>query len=321
MVIKTFLQKFQTFNNMKKLFFSLMLIAALVFGFTSCEKKASESDTHTQTFTMGETTYDINNVITIENIKYEGSDVYNAIVLSQGQMIGNTGGEGRGVTILFKGNINPGTYNLTGNVNNYPQYIFADLTVEDIVNFDIDNLLDNEDAYHAISGSFTLEIDGDTYTITTDGIEVENIDNPVIVETSSVDYEGSVERYVLADVVEGNLNSVNIVTAGTTKYNIMFIETQIVAFITETGDMLGFTSTSPFTNGIPTGEFTNSDYPIILLEGMNINAPKFASSGNIVISKEGDYYTIDITDMEFSGLNDTYTMHYVGTMPYFDFPF
>ena len=320
MVINTFLKIFKS-NNMKKVFFSLMLMAALVFGFTSCEKKASESDTHSQTFTLGETTYDIDNVITIENIKYEGSDVYNAIVLSQGQMIGNTGGEGRGVTILFKGNITAGTYNLTGNDSNYPKYVFANLTVEDIVNFDIDDILDDEDAYYAIGGSFTLEIDGDTYTITTDGIEVEYAEDPAIVETSSVDYEGSVERYVLADVVEGDLNGVNIVTAGTTKYNIMFIETQIVAFITEEGDMLGVTSTSPFTNGIPTGEFTNSDYPIILIEGMNINAPKFASSGNIVISKEGDYYTVDITNMEFTGLTDTYTMHYVGTMPYFDFPF
>lgn len=309
---------------MKKLFLSLMLIAALAFGFTSCDKTTSSSDTHSQTFTLGETTYDIDNVITIENIKYEGDEnTYNAIVLSQGQMIGNTGGEGQGVAIVFKGDINPGTYNFTGNENEYPKYVFADLTVEDIVNFDIDNL-DDDDAYYAISGSLTLGVDEDIFDITTDGIEVENVKDPAIVETSSVDYEGEAARYVLATVEPGSVfnngeTDANIVTAGTTKYNLMFIETQIVSFITETGDMLGFTSTTPFTNGIPTGEFTNSDYPIILIEGMNINAPKFASNGNIVIAKAGNEYTIDIANIDVNG--GVYTLHYVGTMPYFDFPF
>lgn len=305
---------------MKKVFFSLMLIAALVFGFTSCEKKTSESDTHSQTFTLGETTYDINNVITIENLKYEGNDVYNAIVLSQSQSNGSTSGEGKGIVIIFKGNINSGTYTFTGNEDSYPQYVFADITIEDIVTFDISNL-DDQEGYYAISGSLTLAIDSDTYTITTDGIEVEYLKDPAIVETSSVDYEGGVTKYTLAEVVEGNFNEDNIVTAGTTKYNIMFIETQIVAFITEEGDMVGFTSTTPFTNGIPTGEFTNNDYPIILIEDMDINSMKFASSGNIVISKEGDYYTIDITNVNFNGLTGTSTLHYVGTMPYFDLPF
>lgn len=305
---------------MKKVFFSLMLIAALAFSFTSCKKTASDSETHSQTFTLNDTSYDINNAITIENIKSEG-DVYNALVFSQGQMTSNNSGETKGVVIVFKGAINAGTYNLTGNDNDYPKYVFADITVEDIVNFDLSNL-DNAESYFAINGAFTLEINDDTYTITTDGIEVENAKDPNVFGTSSVDYEGNLTRFTLADVEAGsNLNGVNIVTAGTTKFTVLFVETQIVAFITEEGDMLGFTSTSPFANGIPTGEFTNSDYPIILIEGMNINAPKFASSGNIVISKDGDLYTIDITDVNFSGVSNTYTMHYVGTMPYFDFPF
>lgn len=305
---------------MKKVFFSLMLIAALAFSFTSCKKTASDSETHSQTFTLNDTSYDINNAITIENIKSEG-DVYNALVFSQGQMTSNNSGETKGVVIVFKGAINAGTYNLTGNDNDYPKYIFADITVEDIVNFDLNNL-DNAESYFAINGAFTLEINDDTYTITTDGIEVENAKDPNVFWASSVDYEGNLARFTLADVEAGSyLNGVNIVTAGTTKFTVLFVETQIVAFITEEGDMLGFTSTSPFANGIPTGEFTNSDYPIILIEGMNINAPKFASSGNIVISKDGDLYTIDITDVNFSGVSNTYTMHYVGTMPYFDFPF
>ena len=298
---------------MKKVFFSLMLIAALVFSFTSCEKKASESDTHSQTFTLGETTYDIDNVITIENIQYEGRDVYNAIVLSQGQMIGNTGGEGRGVTILFKGDINPGTYNFTGNDEEYPKYVFGDLTVEDIVNFNIENLED-EDAYYAISGSLTLEINGDTYTITTDGIEVEYFKDPAIVETSSVDYEGSVERYVLATVEEGTINNENIVTAGSTKFNVLGFEQKALCFITEAGNMLGYIYQS---NSIPTGTIENAN--LLYVNGMNINSGVQTGQGTITIEKNEDVYTVDIQDATIGSEN--YTMHYVGTLPYFDFPF
>ena len=301
-----------------------MLVAAVATSFTSCKKNSSESDTHSQTFTLGETTYDINNAITIENMQYDGSQIYNAIVLSQGQLIGN-GGEGQGVVIVFRGDITSGTYTMSFDPQQpevtFPKYFFTDLEVEDIVDFSLDDLMEQDDVYVASSGSLTISIDGNIFDITTDGIEVEKIKDPAIVETSSVDYEGSVARYVLADVVEGDLNGDNIVTAGRTKYNILFIETQIVAFITETGDMVGFTSTIPFNDGIPTGEFTNNDYPIIMVEAMNIKAPKFASNGNITIAREGNYYTIDITDIEFSGVNETYNLHYVGTMPYFDFPF
>ncbi|MBQ2499201.1 MAG: hypothetical protein II523_04215, partial [Bacteroidales bacterium] len=66
---------------MKKVFFSLMLAAALAFGFTSCDKTTTTSDTHSQTFTLGETSYPVDNVVTIENIQSDGSDVYNAILL------------------------------------------------------------------------------------------------------------------------------------------------------------------------------------------------------------------------------------------------
>jgi hypothetical protein len=298
-----------------------MLVAVVAAGFVGCKKTASESETHSQTFALGETSYSIDNAITIENIQYQGSDVYNAIVVYTGKLIGQSGGEGKGVTILFKGDITTGTHNLSGNNNAFPKYIFADLSVTDITNFDIAQLLDDDDAYIATSGSFTLGISDGTYTITTSGIEVENAADPNNTDTSSVDYEGSVLRYVLATVVEGNLNGDDIVTAGRTKYNLLFIETQIVSFITINGDMIGFTSTTPFTDGLPEGEFTNDDYPIIMLEEMNINSPRFASSGNIVISKSGDNYTIDFTDIEFSGVEGIFTMHYVGTMPYFDFPF
>lgn len=46
-----------------------------------------------------------------------------------------------------------------------------------------------------------------------------------------------------------------------------------------------------------------------------------ATGGEITISKDGDIYTIDMTDMQFNGVEGIFTSHYVGTMPYFDFPF
>lgn len=306
---------------MKKLFLSLMLVAAVATAFVGCKKNASESDTHSQSFTLGETTYSVDNSVTIENIQYNDRQIYNAIVLSTGQMIGDNSGEGQSIVIVFRGNFTAGTYNLSTDLESFPKYFFGELEVEDIVNFSIDDLMEQEGVYMANSGSFTLEMDGDFFTITTDGVEVEKIKDPAVFETSSADYEGDMLRYVLARVEEGTLNEANIVTAGRTEYKLWFIDTQIVAFITEEGDMLGFTSSTPFTDGVPTGEFTNDDYLIILVEDMNIKAPKPATSGNINISKDGETYTIDITGVEFNGIEDTYSMHYVGTMPYFDFPF
>ena len=294
-----------------------MLIAAIVAGFTGCKKDDNESTEHSQTFTLGETTYDIDNAITIENIQYQSSDVYNAIVLSK-QLIGENSGEGQGVVIVFKGNITSGTHNLSANNESFPKYLFGNIEIADIVNFNINNLLAQDDFYVATSGSFTLEISNGTYTITTEGIEMENTVNPNNIETSSVDYEGTPSRYILATVEEGNINETNIVTAGYFDRTILSIKLNIVCFISEAGDMLGFTSMTSFTDGVPTGDFTNSDYPIIFAEKMNIEQLNYASSGNIHITKDGDVYTIDMT----TTINSSdYTLHYVGTLPYFDFPF
>ncbi len=303
---------------MKKVFFSLMLIAALALGFTNCNKTTSESETHSQTFTLGETTYDIDNVITIENIQYNGSQIYNAIVFSQGQMTGDNSGEGKGIVIVFRGDFTSGTYNMTFDPANptahFPLYCYAGLEVTDIVNFNINDLLAQDDVYAANSGSFTLEMDGDMFTVTTDGIEVEKTSDAAITETSSVDCESEVARYVLATVEEGTLNEENIVTAGTTTYNFPLIGNKNIAgFITETGDMMGFFYEN---NTVPAGEY--QDQTIIYIEEMDINNTAF-SSGTINVAIENDIYTVDITGVTIN--NVEYTMHYKGTFPHFDFPF
>lgn len=68
---------------MKKFFFSIMLAAAVATGLMSCNKTTSLSDTHTQKYTLGETSYDINNAFAIENIKDSIGQIYNVIMLSQ----------------------------------------------------------------------------------------------------------------------------------------------------------------------------------------------------------------------------------------------
>lgn len=306
---------------MKKVFFSLMLAAALAFGFTSCDKTTTTSDTHSQTFTLGETSYPVDNVVTIENIQSDGSDVYNAILLYTGKLIGDTGGECKGVTIIFKGDIIDGTYNLSGDDNYFPKYVFADVSINNIINFDIWELAD-DNAYIATSGSFTLENTDDGYVVTTSSIEVENTWDPSIVETSSVDYEGASATYRLATVQEGTLNDgeadVNVVTAGTTKYTLMIVETNVACFITDSGDMIGFTSMQSLADGVPEGQYTNSDYPIIQVNIMDLEHFHPATSGSISVAKDGDVYTIDITDAAING--KTYNMHYVGTLPYFNLP-
>jgi len=293
----------------------------LAFVFTSCNKTTTTSETHSQTFTLGETSYPVDNVITIENIQSDGSDVYNAIVMYTGKLIGDTGGECKGVTIVFKGNIIDGTYNLSGDDNYFPKYVFADVSINDIINFNIWELAD-DNAYMATSGSFTLESTDDGYVVTTSNIEVENTWDPSIVETSSVDYEGASATYRLATVQEGTVNDgeadAAIVTAGTTKYTLMIVETNVACFITETGDMIGFTSTQSFADGVPEGQYTNSDYPIIQVNIMDIEHFHPATSGSISVAKDGDVYTIDITDARIN--SKTYNMHYVGTLPYFNLP-
>ena len=298
-----------------------MLAAALAFGFTSCDKTTTTSDTHSQTFTLGETSYPVDNVVTIENIQSDGSDVYNAILLYTGKLIGDTGGECKGVTIIFKGDIIDGTYNLSGDDNYFPKYVFADVSINNIINFDIWELAD-DNAYIATSGSFTLENTDDGYVVTTSSIEVENTWDPSIVETSSVDYEGASATYRLATVQEGTLNDgeadVNVVTAGTTKYTLMIVETNVACFITDSGDMIGFTSMQSLADGVPEGQYTNSDYPIIQVNIMDLEHFHPATSGSISVAKDGDVYTIDITDAAING--KTYNMHYVGTLPYFNLP-
>ncbi len=298
-----------------------MLAAALAFGFTSCDKTTTTSDTHSQTFTLGETSYPVDNVVTIENIQSDGSDVYNAILLYTGKLIGDTGGECKGVTIIFKGDIIDGTYNLSGDDNYFPKYVFADVSINNIINFDIWELAD-DNAYIATSGSFTLENTDDGYVVTTSSIEVENTWDPSIVETSSVDYEGASATYRLATVQEGTLNDgeadANVVTAGTTKYTLMVVETNVACFITDSGDMIGFTSMQSFADGVPEGQYTNSDYPIIQVNIMDLEHFHPATSGSISVAKDGDVYTIDITDAAING--KTYNMHYVGTLPYFNLP-
>lgn len=298
-----------------------MLAAALAFGFTSCDKTTTTSDTHSQTFTLGETSYPVDNVVTIENIQSDGSDVYNAILLYTGKLIGDTGGECKGVTIIFKGDIIDGTYNLSGDDNYFPKYVFADVSINNIINFDIWELAD-DNAYIATSGSFTLENTDDGYVVTTSSIEVKNTWDPSIVETSSVDYEGASATYRLATVQEGTLNDgeadANVVTAGTTKYTLMVVETNVACFITDSGDMIGFTSMQSFADGVPEGQYTNSDYPIIQVNIMDLEHFHPATSGSISVAKDGDVYTIDITDAAING--KTYNMHYVGTLPYFNLP-
>lgn len=293
-----------------------MLIASLAFAFTSCKKTTSESETHTQTFILGETSYDINNVITIENIQYNGSQDYNAIVLSQGQMTGDNSGEGKGIVIVFQGAFTSGTKTLAYDPANptahFPLYCYAELEVADIVNFNINDLLAQDEVYVANSGSFTLEMDNNTFTITTDGIMVEKANDAAITETSSVDYEGDVTRFVLAKVEEGTLNEKNIVTAGTTTIQNLG-NLKIAGFITETGDMMGFFYDG---NTVPAGEHSNQT--IIYFEEMDYKNTAF-SSGTINVAIENDIYTVDITGATINGVE--YTMHYVGNLPHFDFPF
>lgn len=313
---------------LKKLFLAFMLIAVTIAGFTSCEKTVSESDTHSQTFTLGESSYDIENAYTVENIHDSLGNIYNAVVVGQGQIIGNTG-EGKAVILVFKGDIQSGTYTMSNNpansfnpvnpTSNYPKYYFIQMKAEDIVNFNLYDLMDQDVFYVANSGSFTLEKNGDVYTITTDGIEVEKTNDAFVVETSSVDLESGVLSYVLPTIEEGNVDGVNIITSGIFKMKMLMVDTYIVAFLTANYDIIGLTSQVPFSNGIPEDAYTYLQYPIVYISAMDVTTVKVASWGEIRVTRDNNIYCIDMKDLVFSDKTIS-RLHYVGEMVHFDFP-
>ena len=310
---------------MKKLFLTVMLVAAVATSFVSCRKTTTDSNTHTQKFTLGATGFDINNAFTIENIQGSVNN-YKAIVLGQSEYVGSVGSRGKGVFIVFRGDFTAGTHNLAFDpeqpLTHLPMFLIGELEVDNIINFCIDSLLNQADVYAAYNGSFTLEMDQDTFTVTTTNIEVKKVKDTTQVTTSSADFEDIMLRYVLSTVEEGYFNdTTNIVTAGTTKLNILNTPCNVVAFITVNGDLIGLISSTSFDDGIPEGTYSSSNNSIIYVQGMSLSTLKFASSGEATVTRNGDTYTIDMTGLTIDGISGSPTLHYVGTMPHFDFPF
>lgn len=309
---------------MKKLYLTVMLVAAVATSFMSCKKTTTDSDTHTQKYSLGTTEFDINNAIAIERIQDSGL-IYNAIVLAQGEYVGSFGSRAKGAIIVFQGDFTPGTYNLVFDpeqpLAHFPMYLVAELEVDNIINFSLQNLINQADVYVANNGSFTLEMNQDTFTVTTTGIQVKKVHDQTQVTSSSVDYEGDMLRFVLSTVEEGDFNGTNIVTAGTTKLDILNTPSNVAGFITINGELIGLISSTSFDDGIPEGTYSSSDNSIIYMQDMSLPTLKFASSGEATVARNGDIYTIDMTGLAIDGISGTPTMHYVGTMPNFDFPF
>ena len=310
---------------MKKLYLAIMLAAAVATSFVSCTKTTTDSDTHTQKYTLGETSFDINNAFTIENIKDSIGQVYNAIMLSQTEEVGYFGTKTKGVFIVFQGDFTSGTYNLAFDpqqpLAHFPMYLVAECEVNNIIDFSLSSFLNQADAYAANSGSFTLAMSGNQFTVTGSGIGVKKIKDQTQVSTSSVDFEDNMIRFVLSDVVTGNFNGTNIATAGRTILNILGSTMDVAAFITENGNMIGFSSSTAAGDDLPTGTFTYNDRDIFYMEDMTFSTIKYATSGEISIAREGNIYTINMTGLTFSSISGTSTMQYVGTLPKFDFPF
>ena len=158
------------------------------------------------------------------------------------------------------------------------------------------------------------------FTITTTDVQVKKVQDLTQVSTSSVDYEGGMLRYVLSTVEEGDFNGTNILTAGSTKLNILDTY-NVAAFITANAELIGFITSASFDEGIPEGTYSSSDNSIIYMQDMSLQTLKFASNGEATVTRNGDTYTIDMTGLAIDGISGTPTMHYVGTMPNFDFPF
>ena len=230
-----------------------------------------------------------------------------------------------GAIIVFRGNYTSGTHNLVFDpqqpLAHFPMYLIAEHEIDNIINFSLENLLNQADVYVADNGSFTLAMGQDTFTVTTANIQVKKVKDMTQVATSSIDFEDNMLNYVLSTVEEGDFNGTNLVTAGRTKFNIFSTPYNVAAFITANGDLIGFISSTSFDNGIPEGTYSSNDNSIIYVQGMSLQTLKFASSGEATVARNGDTYTIDMTGLSIDGISGTPTMHYVGNMPNFDFPF
>ena len=309
---------------MKKIFLTFTLVVAVATSFMSCRKTTTDSDTHTQKFTLGTTEFDINNAYAIENIQDSGL-IYNAIVLAQGETVGDFGQRTKGAIIVFRGNYTAGIHNLVFDpqqpLAHFPMFLIGELEVDNIINFSLETLMNQADVYVADNGSFTLEMDQEQFTVTTSNIEVKNVRDLTQVTTSSADYEGNMLRYVLSTVQEGDFNGTNLVPAGRTKLEIFSTPYSVVAFVTANGDLIGLISETSFDNGIPEGTYSSYDNSIIYVQGMSLKTLKFALSGEASVARNGDTYTIDMTGLAIDGISGTPTLHYVGTLPNFDFPF
>ena len=340
---------------MKNTILILILFASIALGFTSCVKTVSESETHSQTFTLGETSYSIDNVFVVYDFlhQYEAFDGYytaheyrSAIILSQCEIQGNEL-EGRGVGIVFHDNssILPGTYSLSYDpnqpLNHFPMLIFTELESEDFklytsydIYMNLNKMLNlnyflepdffsqngyDSRVYIATSGSFTLEVVEGQFIITTDDVEVARVDDLAIVKSCSVDYKGGALKYYLSEIVGGEANSKNIVTAGWTTRTDGNNQTNIVAFFTEDEEMAGFISTASFADDIPEGTYSFENCPIFYKEA-GAGAPKFASSGEITVTRDGDFYVIDASGLVFNGMESPTSLQYVGTLSYIDLP-
>jgi len=172
----------------------IMVVAMVATCFMCCERTTIDSDTHTQKFTIGSDTYDIKNAFTIESIKDSGM-VYNAIVLSQSEDVGSSGSRTKGVIIVFRGDITPGSYNLFYDPQepsaNFPMYLVTELNMDNVVNFSLENLMNQSEVYIADNGSFTLSINQDKYTVTATNIQVKKEQDQTQVTTSSVDLKAA----------------------------------------------------------------------------------------------------------------------------------
>jgi hypothetical protein len=310
---------------MKKLVFTFVLFAAVATCFMSCEKTVIESDTHTQQFTFDTEVFDIENAFTVENIQDSGL-IYNDIVLWNSEEWNPATTFSHGVVIVFQGDITPGTYNLTFDPQ-HPTAHFPMLLVVDErgADFTIQTLLNQHNVHAAYWGSFTLAINQDQFTITTSNVHTKRLNELDYRRDLSVDFEDNMLRYVLSTVQEGTFNdTTNVVTAGRTKLKIFDTMYDVAAFITENGDLFGLISSTSFDDGIPEGEYWNNENSFIYIQGMNYRTLTLARRGEAFVERDGDIYTIDMTDLRFQdgdGINVSGSLHYVGTMPQFDIPF
>lgn len=313
---------------MKKIFLTFMFLAGLATCFTGCKKNDDEPkppippQIYSNTFTIGDETYDINVSKLIENLSF-GDFNLNIIVFASKDLQEE---HNNVICVIYYNGIELGIIDIAPTnyiIDSFPLpkvIALKDCNITETLQ-NINNLTMFPDIYTGLSGSLTLKKSGETYTIITDNMMLKHNNDEI---TGAIDFQGTLTTIPFPIVSSGsfslNEKTYTIFQAGTIHHNFMGTDFHLMMFLPiEMNKVIAIV----IGEEIPIGTFNVPLTPLLFINNFNIftmqgDPPIFAIGGTIVIEKqESDIYHITITDGKFPDI--TLNLEYAGKIPEFNF--